>query len=83
LCVQPPGNAFSALLSAGAGLGVVCFLPRQWLTPAGPEEPPGETPQEERPRLSVAATRLEAVAESLSSLAETAGSRGREPFLAG
>ena len=51
LCVQPPGNAFSALLSAGAGLGVVCFLPRQWLTPAGPEEPPGETPQEERPRL--------------------------------
>ena len=71
LCVQPPGNAFSALLSAGAGLGVVCFLPRQWLTPAGPEEPPGETPQEERPRLSVAATRLEAVAESLSSLAET------------
>ena len=71
LCVQPPGNAFSALLSAGAGLGVVCFLPRQWLTPAGPEEPPGETPQEERPRLSMAATRLEAVAESLSSLAET------------
>ena len=71
LCVQPPGNAFSALLSAGAGLGVVCFLPRQWLTPAGPEEPPGEPPQEERPRLSVAATRLEAVAESLSSLAET------------
>ena len=71
LCVQPPGNAFSALLSAGAGLGVVCFLPRQWLAPAGPEEPPGETPQEERPRLSVAATRLEAVAESLSSLAET------------
>ena len=58
LCVQPPGNAFSALLSAGAGLGVVCFLPRQWLTPAGPEEPPGETPQEERPRLSVAGTRL-------------------------
>lgn len=50
---------------------MVCFLPRQWLTPAGPEEPPGETPQEERPRLSVAATRLEAVAESLSSLAET------------
>ena len=71
LCVQPPGNAFSALLSAGAGLGVVCFLPRQWLTPAGPGGPPGETPQEERPRLSVAATRLEAVAESLSSLAET------------
>ncbi len=73
LCVQPPGNAFSALLSAGAGLGVVCLLPRQWLTPAGPEEPPGETPQEGRPSRAVqcAATRLEAVAESLASLAET------------
>ena len=54
-----------------AGWKLEPSVPRQWLTPAGPEEPPGETPQEERPRLSVAATRLEAVAESLSSLAET------------
>ena len=70
LCVQPPGEAFGLLLSAGAGVGAVWLLPKAWRAPVAPEEP-AATPQEERPRLSMAATRLEAVAESLSSLAET------------
>ena len=70
LCVQPPGAAFSVLLSAGAGLGVFCLLPRRWLAPERREELP-DTQSAERPRLSAAATRLELVAESLSSLAET------------
>ena len=71
LCVQPPGEAFGVLLSAGIGVGAVWLLPKAWCAPVGPEDAPADTPQEERPRLSIAATRLEAVAESLSSLAET------------
>ena len=67
LCVQPPGNAFSLLLSAGAGLAAAALLPKDWLAPVPAAE---AAAPEERPRFS-AATRLEAVAESLSSLAET------------
>ncbi len=69
LCVQPPGNAFSLLLSAGAGLAAAALLPKDWLAPVPAAE--AAAPPEERPRFSAAATRLEAVAESLSSLAET------------
>ena len=69
LCVQPPGNAFSLLLSAGAGLAAAALLPKDWLAPVPAAE--SAAPPEERPRFSAAATRLEAVAESLSSLAET------------
>lgn len=68
LCVQPPGNAFSLLLSAGAGLAAAALLPKDWLAPV---PAPEASAPEERPRFSAAATRLEAVAESLSSLAET------------
>ena len=68
LCVQPPGNAFSLLLSAGAGLAAAALLPKGWLAPV---PAPEAAAPEERPRFSAAATRLEAVAESLSSLAET------------
>lgn len=68
LCVQPPGNAFSLLLSAGAGLAAAALLPKDWLAPV---PAPEAAAPEERPRFSAAATRLEAVAESLSSLAET------------
>ncbi len=68
LCVQPPGNAFSLLLSAGAGLAAAALLPKDWLAPVPAAE---AAAPEERPRFSAAATRLEAVAESLSSLAET------------
>ena len=69
LCVQPPGKAFSLLLSAGAGLAAAALLPKDWLAPVPAAE--SAAPPEERPRFSAAATRLEAVAESLSSLAET------------
>ena len=69
LCVQPPGTAFSLLLSAGAGLAAAALLPKDWLAPVPAAE--SAAPPEERPRFSAAATRLEAVAESLSSLAET------------
>lgn len=69
LCVQPPGNAFMALFSAGAGVLMVLALPRQWLKPDRREDLPAQ--QMEHPRFSAAATRLEAVAQSLSSLAET------------
>ncbi len=68
LCVQPPGNAFSLLLSAGAGLAAAALLPKDWLAPVPAAE---AAAPEERPRFSAAATRLEAVAQSLSSLAET------------
>ena len=67
LCVPAPGTALPLLLSAGLGLAAPAFFPKHWLTPV-PEAP---APPEEPPRLSAAATRLEAVAESLSSLAET------------
>ena len=68
LCVQPLAGAFGFLLSAGAGAGLCALLPAGWLAPAAKDDDP---PGDERPRLSAAATRLEAVAESLSSLAET------------
>ena len=68
LCVQPPGNAFGALFSLCGGMAVVCLLPRKWLAPEA--DPPEETPAQ-RPRTAAAATRLDAVAQSLSSLAET------------
>lgn len=71
LCVQPPGEAFALLFSTGAGLGVFWMLPRRWLTPDAPLQDQAKAGQAERPRLSAAATRLELVAESLSSLAET------------
>ena len=69
LCVQPPGNAFSYLFSVCGGAAVVLALPAEWLVPE-PEEKAGQdaSPQ---PRCSAAATRLELVAQSLSSLAET------------
>ena len=67
LCVPAPTTALPLLFSAGLGLGVTALLPRHWLAPV----PEATAPPEEPPRLSVAATRLEAVAESLSSLAET------------
>lgn len=66
LCVQPPGRAFPLLLSAVLGVAVTGLLPGRWLAPDAPE--PVEA---ERPRLTTAATRLETVAESLSSLAQT------------
>ena len=69
LCVQPPGAAFSALLSMGLGtVGVLC-LPGAWLTPDRAEE--GSAQAAERPQTAAAATRLEAVAQSLTSLADT------------
>ena len=68
-CVQPIGAAFGALLSTGLGILTVVWMPGGWLAPAAVEDT-AET-QEQRPQLSAAATRLEAVAESLSSLAET------------
>lgn len=68
LCVQPLAGAFGFLLSAGAGAGLCALLPAGWLAPAAKDDDP---PGDERPCLSAAATRLEAVAESLSSLAET------------
>ena len=63
LCVP----ALPLLLSAGLGLAAPAFFPKHWLTPV----PETTAPPEEPPRLSAATTRLEAVAESLSSLAET------------
>lgn len=67
LCVQPPGNAFGMLFAVCAGAGAVLCLPQGWLAPDLPATPV----QTERPRFAAAATRLEAVAQSLSSLAET------------
>lgn len=71
LCVQPPGDAFALLFSAGAGLGVFWLLPRRWLTPDAPVHGQADAGQAERPKLSAAATRLELAAESLASLAQT------------
>ena len=59
LCIQPLAGAFSFLLSAGVGAGLCALLPAGWLMPALKEDDP---PGDERPRLSAAATRLEAVA---------------------
>ena len=70
LCVQPPGNAFGLLFSACGGMAVVCLLPGGWLAPAADTPQSGEnTPAPARS--AAASTRLEAVAQSLSSLAET------------
>ena len=70
LCVQPPGNAFGFLYSVCSGIAVVCLLPGKWLAPV-PEASSTEEKAPLRPRSAAAATRLEAVAQSLSSLAET------------
>ena len=70
LCVQPPGNAFGLLFSVCSGMVVVCLLPGRWLAPV-PQAPPAEEGAAQRPRSTAAATRLEAVAQSLSSLADT------------
>ena len=70
LCVQPPGNAFGLLFSACGGMAVVCLLPGGWLAPvAEPSQSGKNTPAPARS--AAASTRLEAVAQSLSSLAET------------
>ena len=71
LCVPRSTAVFAFLLSAGVAVAVLCLLPKAWLAPSGAEESDLPTEQEERPRFSTAATRLEMVAESLSSLAET------------
>lgn len=68
LCVQPVGNAFGGLISACAGAGMVLCLPRQMLEPCRAETP---MQTEEVPRTAAAATRLEAVAQSLASLGQT------------
>jgi len=70
LCVQPPGNAFQYLLSVCGGLALVSAMPAAWLAPE-PEEKAGVQQLPDRPRFNAAATRLEQVAQSLSSLAET------------
>lgn len=69
LCVQPPGQAIGILIAASAGIGAVLLMPTEWLKPDA--EPCLEEPTVERPRIAAAATRLEAVAESLTSLAQT------------
>ena len=69
LCVQPPGSAFQYLLNVCVGITAVAAMPAQWLVPQ-PEEPAAQAPTQ-RPQYSAAATRLEQVAQSLSSLAET------------
>ena len=69
LCVQPPGQAFTVLFSAGAGILCVLALPKSWLAPVA--APADRSQPVERARYPAAATRLEAVAQSLSSLAET------------
>ena len=68
LAAQPPGAAFGLLLSTGSGLCITALLPRRWLAPVPAQPAP---PPDPAPRFSAAATRLEAVAESLSSLAQT------------
>ena len=70
LCVQPPGNAFGMLFSACGGMAVVCLLPGGWLAPVAEPSQSGENAPAPA-RSAAASTRLEAVAQSLSSLAET------------
>ena len=70
LCVQPPGQAFGVVFSAGSALAVVCLLPARWLAPEAAVPQPEEE-ADQRPHTAAAATRLEAVAQSLASLAET------------
>ena len=69
LCVQPPGNAFRYLLSVCGALAAVSALPPGWLVPEPEEKQPAAPPG--RPQFRAAATRLEQVSQSLSSLAET------------
>ena len=69
LCVQPPGNAFRYLLSVCGALAAVSALPPGLLAPELEEKKPAAPPG--RPQFRAAATRLEQVAQSLSSLAET------------
>ena len=69
LCVQPPGNAFRYLLSVCGALAAVSALPPGWLAPEPEEKQPAAPPG--RPQFRAAATRLEQVSQSLSSLAET------------
>ena len=57
------------LFSAGAGILCVLALPKSWLAPVA--APADRSQPVERARYPAAATRLEAVAQSLSSLAET------------
>lgn len=66
LCVPAPATALPLLFSTALGFAAAMALPKGWLAPV-PAEPAPDTP----PRFSAAATRLEAVAESLSSLAQT------------
>ena len=69
LCVQPPGNAFRYLLSVCGALAAVSALPPGLLAPELEEKKPAAPPG--RPQFRAAATRLEQVSQSLSSLAET------------
>ena len=69
LCVQPPGNAFRYLLSVCGALAAVSALPPGLLAPEPEEKQPAAPPG--RPQFRAAATRLEQVSQSLSSLAET------------
>ena len=69
LCVQPPGNAFRYLFSVCGALAAVSALPPGLLAPELEEKKPAAPPG--RPQFRAAATRLEQVAQSLSSLAET------------
>ena len=68
LCVQTPARAFAALAALCVGVGVTAALPKAWLAPTAPADTDADPLP---PRYPAAATRLEAVAESLSSLAET------------
>ena len=68
LCVQPPGSAFQYLLNVCIGITAVAAMPGRWLVPQAEEASAAAAPQ---PQYSAAATRLEQVAQSLSSLAET------------
>ncbi len=70
LAVQPPGAAFGQLAALGAGLACCLVLPRRVLLR---DESCAHDPaaRDGRPQLSAAATRLDAAAESLASLADT------------
>ena len=69
LCVQPSGNAFRYLFSVCGALAAVSALPPGLLAPEPEEKQPAAPPG--RPQFRAAATRLEQVSQSLSSLAET------------